>query len=176
MIQMTMKGTPFIFQGDEMGLVNYNFTSMDQITDVEAKGYYREHEKEGKDKVWQAILAGTREHARVLLPWNDKLPDYHKGLTQKIDEDISRAYKELIALRHSDDTLVYGELNLLDGRKDHFVYERVSEKGRYIIDCNLSKRELSAYKKTKGYSLIYSTQGKEEENKLKPYEARIWHL
>ena len=42
-MQMTLKGTPFIFQGDEMGLTNVNFTSMDQITDVEAKGYYQEY-------------------------------------------------------------------------------------------------------------------------------------
>ena len=41
-IQFTLKGTPFVFQGDEMGLVNYPFTSMEQITDVEAKGYYQE--------------------------------------------------------------------------------------------------------------------------------------
>lgn len=175
-IQMTMKGTPFIYQGDEMGLTNYDFSSMDQITDVEAKGYYREHEKEGKEKTWKEILAGTREHTRVLLPWNDRLPEYHKGLRQEIDRDITEAYRELIALRHSDDTLVYGELRLLDGRKNHFVYERVSEKGRFVIDCNLSKKEIPAYRKTKGLKLIYSTKGREAEKRLKPYEARIWYV
>ena len=49
-MQMTLKGTPFIFQGDEMGLVNYKFTSMDQITDVEAKGYYAEYLEKMSEK------------------------------------------------------------------------------------------------------------------------------
>jgi oligo-1,6-glucosidase len=91
-MQLTLKGTPFIFQGDEMGLANYAFTSMDQITDVEAKGYYAEHiEKKSHEEVFATILAGTREHCRVLLPWNDKLPEYHTGLKQPTKPEVLQA-------------------------------------------------------------------------------------
>ena len=87
-MQLTLKGTPFIFQGDEMGLVNYDFTSMSQITDVEAKGYYAEQIlKKSYKEVFDTIVAGTREHCRILLPWNEKLPSYHEGLKQEINEE-----------------------------------------------------------------------------------------
>ena len=80
-MQLTMKGTPFIVKEDEMGLSNYAFTSMEQIKDVEAKGYYNELLEKGKspEEAFAIILAGTREHCRVLLPWNEKLPSYHEG-------------------------------------------------------------------------------------------------
>jgi oligo-1,6-glucosidase len=64
-----------------MGLVNYDFTSMNQITDVEAKGYYDEWIlKKSHREVFDTIVAGTREHCRILLPfciplWRDTRPE-----------------------------------------------------------------------------------------------------
>ncbi len=174
-IQLTMKGTPFIFQGDEMGLSNYGFTSMEQITDVEAKGYYQELLDKGKspEEAFAIILAGTREHCRVLLPWNDKLPGYHEGLTQKINEDIQETYRRLIALRKADDTLVYGDFKVLNSKKDRFTYSRSLSGSRYIIDCNLGKKKQKAYQSRGDYELVYAS-AEWEEGFLQPYEARIW--
>lgn len=179
-MQMTLKGTPFIFQGDEMGLVNYDFTSLDQITDVEVKGYYEENIlKRSHAEVFSNILAGTREHARVLLPWNEKLPEYHKGLTQEINEEITKVYKEMIKLRKRDETLVYGSFKLLNKDKDRFVYRRRTSKSEYVIDCNLGKEEQKAYAglgakgMSQEYELVYSTTGECGEM-LEAYEARIW--
>lgn len=170
-MQMTLKGTPFIFQGDEMGLVNYKFTSMDQITDVEAKGYYAEYlETKTPEEAFKTILAGTREHTRVLLPWNEKLPDYHAGLHQKIRENITEVYKELINLRHSDQTFVYGEFEVLNQEKNRFVYKRSQAEAEYIIDCNLGKEEKRSHPMN-GYECIFSTEGTAEM--LGAYEARI---
>ena len=84
-LQFTLKGTPFVFQGDEMGLANYDFTSIDQLTDVEAKGYYEEKCKtESKEKVFAELLAGTREHCRVLLPWNENVPVVNRRRKKRI--------------------------------------------------------------------------------------------
>ena len=171
-MQMTLKGTPFIFQGDEMGLTNYKFTSMDQITDVEAKGYYAEYlEKMSEKDAFAKILSGTREHTRVLLPWNEKLPEYHKGLEQKIRNEITEVYKELIKIRHLDETFVYGEFTVLNNKKDRFVYQRSMNGIEYVIDCNLGKRETKAFCGN-GYECIFTTQKINE--KLDAYEARIW--
>ncbi len=173
-MQLTLKGTPFIFQGDEMGLANYEFTSMDQITDVEAKGYYAEHiEKKSHEEVFATILAGTREHCRVLLPWNDKLPEYHAGLKQEGKSEVFQAYKELIQLRQSDKAFVYGEFEVLSKVRNHFTYKRELDDSAYIIDCNLSKGVVSASAKTNGYELIYPASVKDVK-KLEAYEARIW--
>lgn len=179
-MQFTLKGTPFVFQGDEMGLCNYDFTEMSQITDVEAKGYYAEHTaKRPKEEVFKEILAGTREHCRVLLPWNETLPEYHAGLEQDINEDVQSAYKELLSLRKSDETFVYGEFKVLDKSKDRFVYSRKLNGKEYIIDCNLGKNIKDAYKAGDAYEMIYpnvltSATTSFVQGQLGAYEARIF--
>ena len=172
-LQFTLKGTPFVFQGDEMGLANYDFTSMEQLTDVEAKGYYEENCKiKDKDKVFAELLAGTREHCRVLLPWNEKLPSYHAGLVQEIKEEVQNAYREIINLRRSDKTFIYGEFEVLNKKKNRFVYRRFEGKNEYVIDCNLAKEKCKAYELGKNYELVYTT--KTEGLELSSYEARVW--
>lgn len=169
-MQMTLKGTPFIFQGDEMGLVNVDFTSMDQITDVEAKGYYDEQiQKKSHDEVFKILLAGTREHTRILLPWNKTLPSWHQGLKQEANLKVTEVYKQLIALRHSDHALVYGDFNVLNKKKNHFTYTR---EDKYLIDCNLSDQNEKAFSVSKEWQLIYPRMV--DKNTMKPYEARIY--
>ena len=171
-MQMTLKGTPFIFQGDEMGLTNYQFTSMDQVTDVEAKGYFKEYcESMSEEDAFKKILVGTREHTRVLLPWNEKLPSYHDGLVQEIRTEITDVYKALIKLRHEDETFVYGEFDVLNKKKDRFVYKRSLEGKEYIMDCNLGKDVQKAYQ-TDGFECIFTTGT--DKDTLSAYEARVW--
>lgn len=173
-MQFTLKGTPFVFQGDEMGLANYPFTSMDQITDVEAKGYYAQHiQEKSHEEVFSSILAGTREHTRVLLPWNETLPVCHAGLRQEMKGEIRTAYKRLIRLRQSDETLVYGDFEVISRKKDRFVYARRLGEREYIIDCNLGKKQQSAHKMKDGYKLLFP-EDVDNLQKLGPYEARIW--
>ncbi len=180
-MQFTLKGTPFVFQGDEMGLANYDFTSMEQLTDVEAKGYYAEQiaKKRPSDEVFKELLAGTREHCRVLLPWNEKLPECHAGLEQEMKEDVRDAYKALIALRKENETLIYGEFAVINRKKNRFVYRRKSDNKEYIIDCNLSKNEQPAYKPGERYEMIFpsvlsSGTTSFQLEVLGAYEARIW--
>jgi len=89
-MQFTLKGTPFLFQGDEMGLVNYEFASMEEVYDVEAKGKYAELIEQGKtpEEAFAVILAGTREHTRVLLPWNEFPAGTRKELIQQEKEEV----------------------------------------------------------------------------------------
>lgn len=176
-MQFTLKGTPFVFQGDEMGLANYAFTSMEQITDVESKGYYAEHiQTENPDKVFQAILAGTREHARVLLPWEEhaKLPVYHEGLQQKPKKEIVEWYRTLIALRKAHQVLVYGDFKVLCRKKNRFVYTRSNQNESFLIDCNLAKQPCKAWKVMNDYKRVELSTGTEEKAVLQGYEARIY--
>ena len=169
-MQMTLKGTPFIFQGDEMGLANVDFTSMDQITDVEAKGYYNEHiQTKSHEEVFNLLLAGTREHTRILLPWNKNLPSWHEGIKQNINEKVFDAYKHLIHLRQNTESLVYGEFKVINRKKDHFTYQRGNE---ILVDCNLSENSLKANDYARQWKLIYPKVV--DKNTMKPYEARIF--
>lgn len=174
-MQLTLKGTPFIFQGDEMGLVNYPFKDVEEVTDVEAKGYVAELREKGKteEEIYATILAGTREHARILLPWNQYPKDFRKEMRQSINETITGVYKELIALRKSDKALVYGEFKVLDDRHDRFVYSRTLGDTTYVIDCNLGKNCKKAYIPHGDYIPVFLSKG-DVSRKLAPYEARIW--
>lgn len=172
-MQLTLKGTPFLFQGDEMGLSNYDFQSLEQITDVESKGYYQEHiQNQSHEEVFKTILAGTREHTRVLLPWNESLPSYHQGLKQTINTNVLNVYKELIQLRHSDHTFVYGDFVVLNKKKNHFTYKRTLN-NEYIVDCNLSEFTLKKYKVNDKYELVFPNTI-ENSSILNPYEVRIY--
>lgn len=169
-MQMTMKGTPFVFQGDEMGLTNVEFTSMDQITDVEAKGYYKENiGKKSHDEIFNILLAGTREHTRILLPWNEKLPPWHEGLVQEINPKITEVYRQLIRMRHADKTLVYGDFTVINKKKNHFAYQRGND---YLIDCNLSENIEKPTPVSKDWQLIFPKMV--DKKSMKPYEARIY--
>ncbi len=175
-MQFTLKGTPFIYQGDEMGLANYGFTSMEQITDVEARGYYDEHvKKEPAEKVFATILAGTREHARVMLPWNEKLPACHAGLRQEPKEEVLSAYRKLMRLRREEKAFVYGAFRVLDRHKDRFVYARKLGERVYVVDCNLGGKPCRAFSMKGKWKLVYDTVRAEERTvrTLQGYEARI---
>ena len=173
-LQLTLKGTPFIFQGDEMGLVNYPFASMDEITDVEAKGKYAELLEEGMtpERAFQIIVAGTREHTRVLLPWNKFKEGTRPELIQKIRPEITRFYKKMIALRKAEPALVYGDFTVLNKQKDRFVYKRSYEGIEFIIDCNLGDKFRQAWN-VKGYELIMPIRTKNVKL-LQPYAIRIY--
>ena len=171
-MQFTLKGTPFLFQGDEMGLSNYEFTSMEQITDVEAKGYYEEQtKKRPKEEVFAEILAGTREHCRIPLPWNETVPSCYEGLKQEINEEVREAYRTLLALRKKDETFVYGDFEVISKAKDRFVYRRIFGEKEYMIDCNLGNHKKRAWKPGGEFEIIYTTGTSQKE--LLAYEARI---
>ena len=176
-MQFTLKGTPFVFQGDEMGLVNYEFTSMEQISDVEAKGYYKEllEKNKTKEEAFRTILTGTREHGRVLLPWEETLEEALDIVKSQVaDKEVRDTYKKLIALRKEDKTLIYGDFELMCDKKDRFVYKRTLHGKEYIIDCNLGKKVRKAYPLKEDYKLVYDSVERMDTSKLQSYEARIW--
>ena len=171
-MQFTLKGTPFIYQGDEMGLTNYAFTSIDQLNDVESLRYYRELLEKGKSEkeAWQIILAGTRDHARRMLPWNDEeIPQ----LRQKADQEITDIYRDLIRLRKNHPALIYGDFKVLNRHKNRFVYERKDEKESFLIDCNLSHDSVRGYPVDSSYELIRPKRIFGTD--LSAYGVRIWH-
>ena len=175
-MQFTLKGTPFIFQGDEMGLVNYDFNSIDEISDIESRNLYKELcRKEPAEKAFRTILAGSREHARMPLPWNDQPSDLPERLRQSADKELTEVYRLLIALRHDNEVLLYGSFHPLDLSKDHFTYERSYDRRSYVIECCLTDHEISSSFHETGYSLIFpdSLSGK-TASRLGAYEARIW--
>ncbi|MBQ4188035.1 MAG: alpha-glucosidase [Firmicutes bacterium] len=184
MMQFTLRGTPFIFQGDEMGLTNYDFTSIDQVQDVEAVNYYDELLfSHTEAEALGIIRAGTRDHARVMLPWDDQ-PQAVAGSTsakplthQEIDPEITAFYRRLIRFRKRHHALIYGDFQPLCLKKDHFTYRRTLGDETYIIECNLSDHPVKSYLDKQALRLIICThRGRHSGKTLLPYEARLFRL
>ena len=199
LMQFTLRGTPFIFQGDEMGLENYEFDSIEQINDVESRNLYAELCKKMSEKeAFDIIKAGTRDHARILLPFEENKRAFENKADssnnmqtkvdnsaysifaqQKADNEIFEVYKSLIQLRKNNKELIYGSFELLNARKNRFVYTR----GNYLIDCNLSNKKQKTFSVTSDYELVFDTltagkgDGEKTLNKkhvLEPYQARVY--
>lgn len=183
-MQFTLKGSPFVFQGEEMGLLNYDFDSIEDINDVESKNLYVELcKKMPEDKAFEIIKAGTREHARIPLPFEENLekadsfakPTKKLMKQQKPCDEIFETYKALIDLRKKDKSLIYSDFEVLSHKKGRFVYRR----GNYIVDCNLGEKACAAYKVKAAHTIIYDsyqTGAKEtarDLKKLKPYQSVI---
>ncbi|MBR3311516.1 MAG: alpha-glucosidase [Solobacterium sp.] len=172
-MQFTIKGTPFVYQGDEMGLTNYPFRSMDDLSDVESREYYTQlRTKNEEEEVWKIILAGTRDHARVLLPWNE-ISEEH--LKQEADTRITEIYRQLIRLRKENPALIYGTYTPVNTKKGHFTYIREDENARFLIDCNLTDHKAEAYMVDNTAVLIYPDH-LNHMDRMDAYEARIWKL
>ncbi|MBR2801498.1 MAG: alpha-glucosidase [Erysipelotrichaceae bacterium] len=171
-LQLTLKGIPFLYQGDEMGLANIPFRSMKDIQDIESINKYNELKMTmSPEEAWKIILAGTRDHTRMPLPWNE-IPEGEGYRRQIVDIEVRAAYKLLIALRKKHSVFAYGDFKVLDRSGEHFTYLREDEKERFLIDCNLSDREIKAYQ-TDGELLFPHTEGNGKIY-LRPYEARVY--
>lgn len=193
MILLTLKGTPFFYQGQEIGMTNNEFKSMTDIRDVESINKYQELLETGKSEkdAFEIILAGTRDHTRTPMQWTSEvyggfsksLPWIigHQDLTstnikvqQKQDDSIYNFTKELIKYRKDNQTLIYGDIEFINEKtKDYFIYKRKDEKNEYLIEINLIDKKQKRIVSTDGYELIFSNI-KELEEQMTPYEANLY--
>lgn len=195
-IQFTSKGTPFVYQGDEIGAINNKFQSMDEIEDVEARGLYRiwtEKEEMIEEKAFEKILAGTRDHARTPMQWDDTdnsgfsdgkpwiaSDDDYKMCNIKSQiadvKSVLNFYKQIIVLRKQSKAFVYGKTDFVKkNRKDYFLYFRTYGENRYFIECNLSARGHKRFYDTSKYELLLSNYEDKDMN-LRAYEANIYKV
>lgn len=190
-IQLTLKGTPFIFQGQELGLINTAFKSMDEVKDVESINLYNKLISEGKSEkeAFDTILAGSRDHARTPMRWNasknagftDGTPwigldeDYKKWNVETEEnskESVLSFYKELLKLRKSAD---FGTMPIefIDIKKKNILnYIRSGGNTSFWIVCNLSDKPVK--RPLCEGEIILSNVKSLDEQMLAPYEATIY--
>lgn len=154
-----MQGTPFIYQGEELGMTNYPFRSIEDFRDIESINAYRElTEQRGMDPavLFPMIAAKSRDNARTPMqwdvtenagfttgtPWIPVNPNHieinaREQLLRK--DSVFQHYKKLISMRHHYEIIVYGHYQLLlPEDPDLFVYTRDLEDHRLLVVCNLS--------------------------------------
>lgn len=200
-----MQGTPYIYQGEELGMTNVRFDSIDDYKDIETINAYKDYTGSGRkthDEIMDAIYKRGRDNARTPFQWNDKInagftegtpwikvnPNYEdiNAEAQLEDENsIYNYYKKLIALRKNHEIIVYGEYTLIiDEHKDIYAYIRKLKEETLLVICNFSENIAvfslpSSIKYTRKELLIsnYIIESDSiEAFELKPYETRTYLL
>ncbi len=161
-LQLSFRGTPFLFQGQEIGMGNPGFESMDEIRDMESLNYYKEKLAEGADEdaLKAGIFFGSRDNSRTPLSWSD---EEQAGFTQgqpwirvnanfrqrnvaKQEKDMHSVlsfYKRMIALRKERRELVYGEYHFYGAaQRNVFAYGREYKGQSSLVVMNLSDKPL----------------------------------
>lgn len=194
-MQLTLKGTPFIYQGQELGMVNRSFASIDEIRDVESLNLYAEMcRSKSEAEAFAKIMAGTRDHARTPMQWSSGkyagFSDAEPWIVTDDDCQICNAksqlsdensvwsfYKRLIQLRKEHSSLIYGDIIFVNKKtRDLFCYYRKGPKETFFVECNLSSKVIKQKSRPKGGQRIISNYTEAHEQHLRPYEVAVWKL
>ena len=194
-----MQGTPYVYQGEELGMTNCPFNTLENLRDLEEINAFHELTEQGKiteEDMLAAINFKGRDNARTPMQWDDSAyagfstaepwimvnPNYTKinAKDQVNREDsVFKYYQKLISLRHNSDLIVYGTYDLLlDDDKDIYAYTRTLGNDKLIVYCNFSEntREVELPEEfTAGKILIsnYNDATVSKKITLRPYEAIV---
>ena len=199
----TFKGTPYIYQGEEIGMTNIYFDDIKKYRDIETINYYNEKIKNEDEKsLIERIKITSRDNARTPMQWDDSLnggfskstpwidvnPNYKQINVKESLEDsnsIFNYYKELIKLRHNNDTIVYGDVKLIYPENESiFAYTRNLDDEQLMVVLNFYENEID-FKipdniDINKLEIILSNYKdkiiKNETIKLRPYEAIVYKV
>ena len=198
------KGTPFIYQGQEIGMTDVKYDNINDYDDVRTKNEYSELIESGieSQKALEKVALSSRDNTRTPMQWDNTLNGgFSKGNPwiksnsnyininveeQLIDENSTlNFYKKMIKVRKENRSLIYGDYKLiLEDDEKIFAYERVLENEKFLVICNLSNDEVNyEYEKSilRYNNLVicnYKVDTHEDLTKLnlKPWEARLYKI
>ena len=196
-----MRGTPYIYQGEEIGMLNAHYSSIEQYQDVESLNYYQILLEKGKTKeeAIATLAARSRDNSRTPMQWNKEryggfsktkpwLPmaaSFREEITveaqQKEKESILNFYKKLIAIRKEYPVVAKGEISFLETEEDKvLIYQRSLGEQQLIVLCNLDKKkqEVKINKEWSSYQILLENyQGRELPLEglytMEPYEIMV---
>ncbi|MFC0232942.1 alpha-glucosidase [Vagococcus entomophilus] len=195
-----MKGTPFIYQGEEIGMTNPKFELSDYV-DIELKGNYEEVVKKNKtlseEEFLKAVHKVSRDNARTPMQWSSgphagfstvkpwfKVNPNYKKINVETDlssnQSIFNYYQKLIQLRHNEQLLLDGNYTLLLEKDPNlFLYKRESQQSAWYVLANLSDTpqempEIIQKEKAESQFVIKNNPNRTNlKDALAPYEAFI---
>ena len=193
-----LQGTPFIYQGQEIGMSNAHFKSMDEIKDVELQNISKMIHKIpfGKRIMNKVAFDVSRDNARTPMCWDDsKYAGFSENEpwirvnSNKDEINVKKAledkdslfyfYKKLIELRKTEPLVETGKFHLLSKNNPHiFAYERIGENEKLVVISNFSNKERH-YKKMKKMDfddIVLSNYDRNDYTHLKPFEVRVYKI
>lgn len=197
-----MKGTPYIYQGEELGMTNVRFEDINEYNDIETLNMYKDRISKGysHDEIMASIYAKGRDNARTPMQWdstenagfttgnpwlavnkNYKFINAEDCLQDK--DSIFYHYKKLIEIRKHNDTIIYGDYKLLlPEDKNVFAYSRELNGDKIVVVCNFYDKEVNLnFKEDFNNVEILLSNYKDssifmKDLKLRPYEAIMYRV
>ena len=191
-----MQGTPYIYQGEELGMTNVQFDSIEKYQDIEIRNMYRERLAKGyaEKEIMESIYAKGRDNARTPMQWDDTAhagfttgtpwmqvnPNYREinaEAARKDPDSIFHYYRKLIRLRKKDPIFAEGDFKLLlEEDENIFAYVRSLADREVLVVANFTEQEIicTLPEEWKGGEVLlhnYKDRGKSEV--LRPYESMM---
>ncbi len=191
----TMRGTPVVYQGQELGLSNTRFSSADELHDMETLRQYAElcgTQGFSEQAALQTVLRHSADHARTPIPWSAgpgcgftgaipwmRLPDGAEHLNvacQTADPgSVWRHYQKLIALRRQHPCLVYGSFKpVFTKNKRLLCYFRLLGGQKWYVELNLSERQVPRPGRIAQNQKLVLSNYENPTRALRPYEANLY--
>ena len=196
-----MRGTPYIYQGEELGMTNANFDMLEEYKDIESFNAYDEYVNQrgiAPELMMEYLQHIGRDNARTPMQWEDSK---HGGFTvgtpwitvnknyelinakSQIEDENSvfHYYKKLVQLRHDNDIVVYGSYELLmEDSEQLFVYTRTLGNEAWLVICNFTKDPIE-YQIPKKFQenkaeLIISNYPEDQMELIRAYEAKVYKV
>jgi oligo-1,6-glucosidase len=191
------QGTPYVYQGQEIGMVNARFDRLDQLRDIESLNMYRFGRKTlrfSHARMMKKINHASRDHARTPMQWDDtdfagfstvspwidvpsKNKHIHVAADQESSESIRAFYQTIIRLRKEHPIIVYGDfVPLIPSHKRLFAYERNLANKRLIVVANGSAKftKIPRGLIPSDAKTLLETTTPQEDGRFGPYEARVY--
>ena len=194
-----MQGSPYVYQGEELGMTNYPFQKPEDFRDIESVNAYKEWCEGGlvsHEDFWPCLVWRSRDNARTPMQWDDTEqagftsgtpwisvnPNY-KEINAKAEtkdpDSVFHYYKKLIALRKQTPIMVYGKYDpLYEDSEDWFVYTRTLENEKLLVVCSFTDQEttFTIPEEFAGAELLIANMENEYDKgavTLRPYEAFV---
>ena len=195
-----MQGTPYVYQGEELGMCNAYFDKLEDYRDIESLNAYKELTETcgvSHEEMMGYLKRISRDNARTPMQWDDsanagfttgtpwiKVNSNYKTVNAKqqtTDPDsVFSYYKELIRLRHENDIIVYGEYELLEPQNEElFIYTRAWNNEQLMVLCNFTDKDVVIPAAVMAQipadaQILISNHVGNLEAVLRPYEARVY--
>lgn len=193
---MSLKGTPYVYQGDEIGMTNVAHPSIDLYEDVETRNAWKAAKAAGKnmDQFLKAVHWQSRDNARTPLQWdatkqagftqgkpwipvNKNYTQINVAAAESDPNSILHYYRKMIAYRKANPSLVYGHFeDLLPQHPYLFVYKRWDDKGTFLAVHNFRDENTNWEHKESGYTMDIGNYAAPSSQFLLPWESRIYRL
>lgn len=195
-----MQGTPYVYQGEELGMCNAYFDKLEDYRDIESINAYHELTEQcgvSHEEMMGYLKRISRDNARTPMQWdnsknagfttgtpwlkvNANYPEVNAKAQVNDPDSVFSYYKKLIRLRHENEIIVYGDYELLEAESEEtFIYKRTYENEHLMVLCNFTDHEVSVTDAVMeqipdGAEKLITNYADDMGQTLRPYEAKVY--